>query len=129
MANIKPITDKDIQLIVGNLLRAGVLLSMGIVLIGGCVYLLWHGKELADYSVFDSNKVTLKSIPAISASVTTFKGPSIIQFGLLLLIFTPIARVIMSVISFFIEKDYLYVIIGLIVLAVIMLSLSGGFAH
>ncbi len=129
MASEKNITDKDIQLIVGNLLRAGVLLSMSVVLIGGFVYLFWHGKEVADYSVFNFNKVSLKNIPAILASVTTFKGASVIQFGLLLLIFTPIARVIMSVISFFIEKDYLYVIIGLIVLAVIMLSLSGGFAH
>ncbi len=129
MANTKSITDRDIQLIIGNLLRAGVLLSMGVVLTGGFIYLLGHGREEIDYTVFDFNKVSLKTIPAIFTGVLTFKGASVIQFGLLLLIFTPIARVLMTVISFFIEKDYLYVTIGLIVLAVIMVSLSGRFAH
>lgn len=129
MADTKSITDLDIQLIIGNLLRAGVLLSMGVVLTGGFIYLLGHGSEKIDYTVFDFNKTSLKTIPAIFDAVLTFKGASVIQFGLLLLIFTPIARVIMSVISFFIEKDYLYVIIGLIVLSVILVSLSSGFAH
>jgi len=125
----KHITDKDIQSLVGNLLRMGVYISMGIVILGGIIYLFDHGAEKIDYAVFDINKVSLKTVAAIFAEVITFKGVAIVQFGLLMLIFTPIARVLMAVISFFIEKDYLYVLIGLIVLAIIMVSLSGGFAH
>ncbi len=129
MQETKQITDKDIQSLVGNLLRAGVYISMAIVILGGIIFLFDHGSEKIDYAVFDINKVSLKTVAAIFEEVITFKGVAIVQFGLLMLIFTPIARVIMAVVSFFIEKDYLYVLIGLIVLSIIMISLSGGFAH
>ncbi|WAC42625.1 DUF1634 domain-containing protein [Pedobacter sp. SL55] len=129
MEQTKNITDKDIQSLVGNLLRAGVYISMGIVILGGIIYLLDHANEKIDYVTFDINKVSLKTVGAIFSNVLTFKGAAVVQFGLLMLIFTPIARVLMAVISFFLEKDYLYVLIGLIVLAIIMASLSGGFAH
>ncbi|MGE6220942.1 DUF1634 domain-containing protein [Nubsella zeaxanthinifaciens] len=129
MEQAKNITDKDIQSLVGNLLRVGVYISMGIVVIGGIIYLFDHSTETIDYKVFDFNKVSLKTVAGIFSEVLTFKGVAIVQFGLLMLIFTPIARVLMAVVSFFIEKDYLYVAIGLLVLAIIMASLSGGFAH
>ena len=129
MEQTKNITDKDIQSLVGNLLRVGVYISMAIVILGGIIYLFDHGSEKIDYAIFDINKVSLKTVAAIFEEVITFKGVAIVQFGLLMLIFTPIARVIMAVVSFFIEKDYLYVLIGLIVLSIIMASLSGGFAH
>ncbi|MFN0292103.1 DUF1634 domain-containing protein [Pedobacter helvus] len=129
MEQTKNITDRDIQSLVGNLLRVGVYLSMGIVIIGGLIYLFNHGNEKINYAHFDLDKVSLKTVAVIFSEVLTFKGAAVIQFGLLMLIFTPIARVLMAVVSFFIEKDYLYVLIGLIVFAIIMVSLSGGFAH
>jgi len=129
MTQQKNINDKDIQVLIGNLLRAGVYISMGIVILGGLIYLFNHGNEKIDYVLFDFNKVNLKTVAVIFSEVLTFKGAAVIQFGLLMLIFTPIARVLMAVVSFFIEKDYLYVFIGLVVLAIIMVSLSGGFAH
>ena len=129
MEQTKNITDKDIQSLVGNLLRVGVYLSMGIVIVGGLIYLFNHGNEKINYVHFDLDKVSLKTVTVIFSEVLTFKGAAVIQFGLLMLIFTPIARVLMAVVSFFIEKDYLYVLIGLIVFAIIMVSLSGGFAH
>lgn len=129
MEQTKNITDKDIQGLIGNLLRTGVYISMFIVVLGGIIYLTEHAGEKIDYAVFDFNKVSLKTVEGIFAEVLTFKGAAVVQFGLLMLIFTPIARVLMAVISFLIEKDYLYVAIGLLVLAIIMASLSGGFAH
>lgn len=129
MEQTKNITDKDIQSLVGNLLRAGVYISMVIVVLGGIIYLFEHGHEKIDYAEFSFNKVSLKTVESIFENVLTFKGAAVIQFGLLMLIFTPIARVLMAVVTFFIEKDYLYVLIGLIVLAIIMASLGGGFAH
>lgn len=129
MEQTKNITDKDIQSLVGNLLRAGVYLSMAIVVLGGIIYLVDHSTEKIDYVAFDFDKVSLKTVQAIFSEVLTFKGAAVVQFGLLMLIFTPIARVLMAVVSFFLERDYLYVLIGLIVLSIIMVSLSGGFAH
>jgi uncharacterized membrane protein len=48
------------------------------------------------------------------------EGRPLIAFGLLLLILTPIARIIFSVFGYLMEKDYLYVGITLFVLAVIL---------
>ena len=50
----------------------------------------------------------------------------LIQFGLLLLIATPVARVAFSVFGFTQERDWVYVVITLIVLALLVYSLSGG---
>ena len=49
---------------------------------------------------------------------------AIIQLGLLLLIATPVARVLFSAIAFAIERDCMYVVITLIVLAILLLQSS-----
>jgi uncharacterized membrane protein len=62
-------------------------------------------------------------VKQIIKGVVHLNSLSIIQLGILLLIATPVSRVIFSVIGFFFEKDYLYVIISLIVLAIIAYSI------
>nr|WP_121269371.1 DUF1634 domain-containing protein [Pedobacter schmidteae] len=116
--------DKDIQLILGTLLRAGVVSSMTVVFIGGLIYLFFNYSQTVDYSRFDAGKSGLFTIAAIVSGLKHLDGAAIIQFGTLLLIFTPIARVVFSIFSFLIERDYLYVLIGLVVLSVILYSLS-----
>jgi uncharacterized membrane protein len=54
------------------------------------------------------------------------RGRSIIQFGLLLLIATPVARVLISAVAFALQRDRTYVLITLAVLGVLLLSLWGG---
>ncbi|MHA4893183.1 DUF1634 domain-containing protein [Pedobacter sp. PWIIR3] len=116
--------DKDVQLILGTLLRVGVVASMIVVFTGGMIYLFTRYSEAVDYSVFDPNKSGLFSIASVYRGVLNLDGNAIAQFGVLLLIFTPVARVVFSVFSFLIERDYLYVVIGLLVLTVILISLS-----
>jgi len=121
--------DKDIQLILGTLLRAGVMLSMGIVLIGGVIYLIHNKGLIVDYSVFKPELSNFSSIAAILKGVLTLRGDAVVQFGILMLIFTPIARIVFALFSFLIERDYLYVLIGLLILLIIAISLNGGLAH
>jgi uncharacterized membrane protein len=116
--------DRDVQLILGTLLRFGVVLSMAVVLIGGILYLFSHGTAAVHYSNFKAERADLTSIAAIFSGLINLNGKAIIQFGIVLLIFTPISRVVLSVFSFLLEKDYMYVLIGLIVLSVILFSLS-----
>lgn len=116
--------DKDIQLILGTLLRVGVISSMLVVFIGGLIYLFGNHSSLIDYAKFDSGKTGLSSMNAVFEGVKHLDGAAIVQFGTLLLIFTPVARVVFSIFSFLIERDYLYVVIGLIVLSIILYSLS-----
>jgi uncharacterized membrane protein len=51
-ASRQPWNDQRVETIVGNLLRAGVLLSAAIVSIGGIVYLFRHGMEGIEYKQF-----------------------------------------------------------------------------
>jgi uncharacterized membrane protein len=50
----------------------------------------------------------------------------LIQFGLLLLIATPAARVVFSVAGFAIERDWMYVAITLLVLLTLLYSLASS---
>ncbi len=123
------IEDKDIQVILGTLLRAGVIISMSIVLFGGVIFLFHNKGVITDYKVFKPELGKFSSIAAIFRGVLTFKGDAIVQFGVLMLIFTPVARIVFAVFSFLIERDYLYVLIGIIILAILAISLNGGLAH
>jgi uncharacterized membrane protein len=68
----------------------------------------------------------LRTFSGILADATAFRGRGIIQLGLLLLIATPVARVAFSVVAFALERERLYVIVTLAVLAVLLFSLAGG---
>lgn len=119
-------TDQRIEIIIGSLLRAGVLLAATVVLIGGVLYLVRHGHETVHYTTFHGEPEALKSIPTVIEGIASNHARAIIQFGLLLLIATPIARVLFSAFAFALEKDYMYVVITLIVLAVLLYSLLGS---
>jgi uncharacterized membrane protein len=57
------------------------------------------------------------------ASALRFSSRGVIQLGLLLLVATPVARVIFSVFAFARQRDFTYVVITLIVLGVLLFSL------
>ena len=124
-ANYK-ITDKNLAVMMGNLLRYGVLLSGIIVLIGGIIYLIKYGNNSPDYKQFLGEPSSLTNLKSIIIGVEAFQSRSIIQFGLLVLIATPVARIFLSVIGFIMEKDYLYILITLLVLSIVMFSLFSG---
>lgn len=120
------IDDRRIEIMLGNLLRFGVLLAATVVVVGAVLYLARHAGEPANFSVFRGEAAALRSLPAVARGALQLHGKSIIQFGLLLLIATPVARVVFSAIGFIIERDYLYVALTLIVLAVLLYSLIGS---
>ncbi|SFG95947.1 DUF1634 domain-containing protein [Pedobacter insulae] len=121
--------DKDVQVILGTLLRVGVIVSTSIVLIGGIIFMSSHTQAVVSFEHFKPEEAKFSSIADILFGVRSFDGLAIIQFGVLLLIFTPIARVVFSIFSFLMEKDYMYVLIGLIVLCVIIASLYLDVTH
>jgi uncharacterized membrane protein len=118
--------DQRIEGIIGGLLRTGVILAAAVVLFGAVVYLSRHGRELPNYTVFRGEPENLKSVTAIVHDALGMNGSAIIQLGLLLLIATPVARVLFSAIAFAMERDYMYVLITLIVLVILLYSLFGA---
>ena len=122
--------EKDFQTIIGNLLRYGVWISLSVAFIGGIVYLMHHGSDIEDYSVFKENDQNIFEVIAnVYRGVISGSGESIIFFGVILLFLTPVFRVLLSLFSFLLEKDYLYVGITAIVIGIIILSISFGFSH
>jgi uncharacterized membrane protein len=119
-------TDQRVEAMVGKLLRAGVMLSASVVLLGGIIFLVTHGLERANYRVFVGEPSDLRTLRGIIQRMLHFRGRGIIQFGLLLLIATPIARVAFSIFGFAEEKDRLYMVFTVIVLLILLYSLLGS---
>jgi uncharacterized membrane protein len=118
-------TDQRIENILGNLLRAGVLLSALVVLIGGVIYLLRHGRSPMDFGVFRGEPADLRGVRGIIRDTLALRGRGIIQLGLLLLIATPVARVAFSIFGFAEERDRLYLVFTVIVFSILLYSLIG----
>ncbi|WP_183563939.1 DUF1634 domain-containing protein [Mucilaginibacter sp. SP1R1] len=125
MSNFK---DKDMQAVIGWILRIGVMLSMSIIFIGGVIYLSRHGQAHADYSTFKGVPDFIQTTQGIFHGIITLRGKAIIQAGIILLIATPVIRVVFSAIGFVLEKDYLYTAITLLVLLIILASMLSGHA-
>jgi uncharacterized membrane protein len=123
---MKKVKDRDIQLLIGQVLRAGTVLSVAIVVFGGILYLYRHGHTVANYRTFIGIPDFVQHFPGIFYHAFDLKGQAIIQIGIILLIATPIMRVICSAIGFLLEKDYLYTGISILVLAIIFISMISG---
>ncbi len=118
--------DTDMQALIGWILRIGVLVSMLIAVAGGIIYLLRHGHEHISYVQFKGVPEFIHTPQGIWNGILELRGRAIIQAGIVLLVFTPVLRVIVSGIGFVFEKDYLYTGISAIVLLVIIISALTG---
>jgi uncharacterized membrane protein len=107
---------------IANLLRAGVALSAFVVMIGGAMYLLHPATAHPDYRQFASVAAPLRTLSGILLGAAHFDPRSLIQFGILLLVSTPIARVAFCVFGFARQRDLLYAAISVVVLAILLLS-------
>jgi len=125
--NGKNLADRDIELLVGRLLRTGVITASCIVLIGGILFLIQHGSSpMPSYHHFNGEDSSFTTFGGIISSTLQFDAKGIVQFGVMVLIATPVLRIALSLLGFALEKDKLYVIITTIVLCVMLFSTIGG---
>ncbi len=121
----KHFTDLDLNRSVGNLLRIGVILSVSVSLIG-FVKLFLEGFKMPDN--YEELEITHERVfHHFWKSLIHFEGMGIIQLGILLLIFTPVVRIIFALAGYLKERDFTYVIISLIVLGIILFSFLMGY--
>ncbi len=120
----------DLQLFIGTLLRWGVSIACTVGLIGGIYYLIAHGGDvMPDYSSFHSEAASYTTWEGIWHGVLNFQAKEWIQFGVVLLIFTPIFRVAFSLFTFAWERDWMYVLITAVVLGIILGNMWEGVGH
>ncbi|WP_027380624.1 DUF1634 domain-containing protein [Chryseobacterium daeguense] len=125
----KNFTDVDLNRSVGNLLRLGVILSV-ITSLAGFIKLFTEGFKMPKkYTSLDMGSSSEKVWGDFWHSLCKGEGMAIIQLGILLLIFTPLMRIVFALIGYLKEKDYIYVLISSIVLAIMAISFFTGYAH
>ena len=124
--SLPKVTDSSLERMISALLRTGVLISGAVVFAGGLYFLVQHGGDPANYRHFAGQPSTDRIASQIFKSAMSLRALSVIQFGILLLIATPIARVAVSLVAFIFERDRIYVAITALVLAILLLSLITG---
>jgi uncharacterized membrane protein len=110
---------EEMEIIISNFLRIGVVLSAIIVLIGLSMYLI-SGNSGYNGSYFPT------TISEIFSGFIVFKPYAIILVGLIILILTPVFRVGVSILVFIKEKDFLYVKITSLVFIILIISFVLG---
>jgi uncharacterized membrane protein len=116
-------TDRRIETWVGAMLRTGVLVAATVVLAGGMLYLAQNHGPRPDYRHFRGEPLRLTTLGGVLHGVASGDARSIIMLGLLLLVATPVARVVMCVVGFAFERDKLYVVVSSVVLVILLYSL------
>ncbi|MBN3927196.1 DUF1634 domain-containing protein [Nostoc sp. NMS4] len=130
----KTSSEQQLEYLLSNLMKYGVLIASAVVLLGGILYLIHHGSEPAGYHFFRGEPSEFRSpvgiVKAVLSGSDAYGGlrlRSIIQLGLLLLVATPILRVFISLLTFLLQREFIYVIITLLVMASLTYSLIGAY--
>jgi uncharacterized membrane protein len=119
-------TDQELDIIVAGMLRFGVTLSALVVLAGGLLILRHPWSAIPDYSHFQAGDISLRTIGGIFHGAVRLHAQSIIQLGLIVLIATPVARVVFCVVGFIRQRSHLYVLISVAVLMILLFSLANS---
>lgn len=122
-----------VELVISILLRVGVVASITLVILGTIVSLARHPEFVE--SAVELPRLTqpasepMRSIGGVVVGLEEHRGQAIITLGLLVLIGTPMMRVGVSTVAFFLERDWAYTGITLGVFCLLMLSLALGAAE
>ena len=103
---------------VARLLRAGVTISAALALAGGIWYLAQEGNRIRPYTRF------VARVRGPAALLHLPGSQALILAGLLALIATPVACVVLCLVAFAMQRDRVYVICTLIVLLVLLYSIG-----
>lgn len=114
--------DTRMEIAVGHLLRIGVSIAAAVVLTGWVFYLAQAHGMAPDYRHFHGKPLQIDRIPAVLKGAAGLDSRSIVDLGILLLIATPIARVVFCIGGFAAEKDRLYVLVSSVVFAILVYS-------
>jgi len=119
---------ETMNVVIGKVLRYGVLLSGAIILLGTIGLLATSGLSDAsgtftyDPSVVPHDGIEV-SLGGLVQGLVNFSAFSWIELGVIVLIATPASRVLISVFLFAAERDRLYVLITGVVLILLLFSM------
>lgn len=107
--------------VIGWILQAGVAISSTIIVVG-LILLLVHSGNADSQQTQDLPR----TLSQVWAGLLTLQPAAVIVLGLLLLIATPVLRVIVSIFAFNMEQDRRFVVITILLLAILLTSFMLG---
>jgi uncharacterized membrane protein len=116
-------TDDPLARAVGLVLRWGVWLAAAITAAGGAVLLRTHGSDVPRFRDFVSAGGSVFTVTGALRGAAHGNGAHLIETGLLVLIATPVARVVMLLAGFWRAGQWLYVTLSAVVLGALTVSL------
>jgi uncharacterized membrane protein len=111
---------RQAELIISHVLRGGVVVSAAIILLGMVLFYL---------QMAITGHATLAfphTFTGIMQRLALGEPLAVVSLGLLILLLTPILRVAISIVIFALERDWLYTVITILVLAILLISLLLG---
>jgi uncharacterized membrane protein len=117
---------------ISRLLRGGVILSIAVICTGVLLTFIHHPQyirsktALGDLTSVDT--VYPHHVRDVLRQIRKERGQDVVMLGLLMLIATPVTRVAFSIAAFVVERDRLYTIITIAVLALLVFSFVIGAA-
>ena len=123
---MSPPPDDRTERLLGTTLRIGMALAAAVVLVGVLVLLATRGQVATDDRVFRGEPSELRGVAGIWRAARHLRPRGLIQLGLLILIATPIARVVFAALAFARQRDWLYTAVASIVLAALLFGLLGA---
>jgi uncharacterized membrane protein len=115
--------------IIGKVLRYGVIISALVILLGALgLGVASGGSEVSGLLTYNSGAIPHGtwyevSLSGLADGLVTLTPSAWIELGVILLIATPVSRVLISVFLFAAEKDRLYVLITAVVLLLLLFSM------
>jgi uncharacterized membrane protein len=116
------LTDKQMESSIAKALLIGVSLSAILVFFGGILYVSSASKIVPNYGHFVGEAASLRGVVGVLHGAMHLGAKSVIQLGILLLIATPVIRVVFCVVGFARQKDWIYVLISASVFLILIYS-------
>ncbi len=121
---------RRVELTISNLLRGGVLVSLGLIVLGTIVTFAQHPRYLSEKDqlqrLITPGATFPHSFGDLGVELRLLRGEAIVTLGLLVLIATPVVRVAVSIFAFVYQGDRVYTLITAAVLGLLLLSLVLG---
>lgn len=120
------------ELLISDLLRYGVLISMALVTLGTVVTFFRHPDYLVSSEALErltAPHPVPHGLADVVAGALAARGQSFVMAGLLVMMAVPVMRVALSLLIFRQQKDRLYVVITTCVLMLLLVSFLVGAAE
>lgn len=121
---------RQVELTISTLLRVGVLASLTVLVTGTVLMLVWLSRSGTTLSQVTAPEPWFPhSFGSVLSGLWRLEGPSVAMLGLLVLIATPVLRVAVSIVAFFLQRERAFVLITIGVLLMLIASFLLGKAH